>query len=114
MANEIVIDPEVVEVAQNIFIEFVALRPEHSLSFTLTDQGIEAISEAKKLADWGIGGNKPKLKEAAIDYLEVLGEASAGDPVNVNFTEYELKAMGEVLSVIEKALEDHNEGVLSK
>ena len=114
MVNEIVINPDVVQVAQNIFSEFVALRPEHSFSFRLTEQGVDAIAEAKKLADWGIGGNKPKLKETAIEYLDKLEKASAGDPVNVNFTEYELKAMGEVLLVIEKALDEHNEGVLSK
>ena len=114
MSNEITIDPGFVEVAQNIFSEFVALRPEHSFSFSLTDQGVGAISEAKKLADWGIGGNKPKLKETALDCLDVLEEANAGDPVNVNFTEYEIKAMSEVLSVIEKALDEHEDGVLSK
>jgi hypothetical protein len=41
-----------------------------------------------------------------------LEEFSPGDPVNVNFTEYEIKAMGEVVSVIEKALEQHEDGVL--
>lgn len=114
MAEEIVINPEIVEVAQNIFTEFANLKPERSLSFSLTQAGVDAIAEAKKLAEWGIGGNKPKLKETAMEYLEDLEGASAGDPVNVNFNEYEIKAMAEVLSVIEKALEEHEDGVLVK
>jgi hypothetical protein len=114
MADEIKINPEIVEVAQDIFTEFAGLKPEHSLSFSLTEEGVDAITEAKKLADWGIGGNKPKLKATALEYIEIIEEYDPGDPVNVNFTEYEIKAMGEVLSVIEKALEEHEEGVLSK
>lgn len=66
------------------------------------------------MADWGIGGNKPKLKEAALECLAHMGEAEAGEPVNVNFTEYELKSMAEVLSVIDRALERQEEGILKK
>jgi len=112
MAEDININPEVVEVAHEIFTEFASLKPEHSFSFSLTEMGVDAISVAKQLADWGIGGNKPKLKATAIEYIEVMEEFSPGDPVNVNFTEYEIKAMGEVVSVIEKALEEHEDGVL--
>jgi hypothetical protein len=114
MSQEITITPEIVEVAQEIFSEFVKLKPERSLSFSLTAEGVEAISEAKKLADWGIGGNKPKLKETALENLESLEDSEPGEPLNVNFTEYEIKAMEEVLSVIERALEKHKDGVLSK
>ena len=46
-----------------------------------------------------------------LDYLEV---AEAGDPVNVNFTEYEIKSLAEVLSVIERALERQEDGTLKK
>lgn len=114
MADEITINPEIVKVAQAIFTEFSTLKPERSLSFSLTEEGVDAISEAKKLADWGIGGNKPKLKETALEYIEGLEDSNPGEPLNVNFTEYEIKAMGEVLSVIERALENHEDGVLSK
>ena len=114
MTDEIKIKPEIVRIAHVIFSEFSNLKPERSLSFSLTDEGVEAINEAKKLADWGIGGNKPKLKETALEHLEILEKSKAGEPVNVNFTEYEIKAMGEVLAVIEKALEIHEDGILYK
>ena len=65
------------------------------------------------MAEWGIGGNKPKLKQTALEILSEIGKAEPGEPVNVNFTEYEVKSMGEVLSVVEKALDEHEEGVIS-
>lgn len=111
-SEEITIDPEVIEVAQNIFTELANLKPETSLSFTLTEQGADAVSQAIVLAEWGIGGNKSKLKETALENLNVMDQVPAGEPVNVNFTEYEVKSMGEVLAVIEKALETHEDGVL--
>jgi hypothetical protein len=37
---------------------------------------------------------------------------SVGEPVNINFTEYEIKSMGEVLEVLTKALEVHEDGTL--
>lgn len=114
MADEINIKPEIVKIAHVIFSEFASMKPERSLSFSLTEEGVDAISEAKKLAEWGIGGNKPKLKETALEYIEDLEDSNPGEPLNVNFTEYEIKAMGEVLSVIERAMENHEEGVLSK
>lgn len=112
-ADEIKIDPNITEVAQNIFSELANLKPETSLSFTLTEQGADAISQAIVLAEWGIGGNKSKLKETALENLSEIDQVPAGEPVNVNFTEYEVKAMGEVLSVIEKALDKHEDGILS-
>ncbi len=112
MAKTITIDPHLVTVAQDMFSEIIQVRPEHSLSFRLTEEGVGAVNEALKLAEWGIGGNKPKLKATAIEYLEPMSELKSGDPVNLNFTEYEIKAMQEVLAVIEKALEEHEEGEL--
>lgn len=111
-SDEIRIDPDITEVAQTIFTELANLKPETSLSFTLSEQGADAISQAITLAEWGIGGNKPKLKETALENLNAIDQIPSGEPVNVNFTKYEVKAMGEVLSVIEKALETHDEGVL--
>lgn len=115
MSTEVLtIDVSTVEKGKEIFTALSELRPEKSFSFVLTEEGVEAIQEAKKLADWGIGGNKPKLKETALECLEGIGTAEAGDPVNVNFTEYEIKSMAEVLSVIEKALEIEEDGVVKK
>jgi hypothetical protein len=115
MSTEVLtIDVPTVEKGKEIFTALSELRPEKSFSFVLTEEGVEAIQEAIKLADWGIGGNKPKLKEAALECLDYMGEVEVGAPVNVNFTEYELKAMAEVLSVIDRALERNEDGVLKK
>lgn len=115
MSTEVLtIDVPTVEKSKEIFTSLSDLRPEKSLSFVLTEDGVEAIQEAKKLAEWGIGGNKPKLKAAAIECLDHMGEAEAGTPVNVNFSEYEIKAILEVLSVIERALERQEDGILKK
>ena len=112
-SDEVRIDPKITEIAQDIFTELANLKPETSLSFRLSEQGANAISQAIVLAEWGIGGNKSKLKETALENLAVMDQVPAGEAVNVNFTEYEVKSMGEVLAVIEKALETHEDGVLS-
>ena len=113
-AEVLTINVPIVEKAKEIFSALSELKPEKSMSFVLTEEGIEAIQEAEKLAEWGIGGNKPKLKLAAIDCLEMIGAGEAGEPVNVNFTEYELKAVAEVLAVIDRALVNQEDGVLKK
>jgi hypothetical protein len=115
MSTEVLtIDVQIVEKGKEIFSALSELRPEKSFSFVLTEEGVEAVQEAKILAEWGIGGNKPKLKVAAMECFDQMAEAEAGSPVNVNFTEYELKAMAEVLSVIERALERQEDGILKK
>jgi hypothetical protein len=102
----------IAELGIEIFTVFSELPPEKSLSFVLTEEGVEAIQLAPTLVDWGIGGNKPKLKQTALECLSLMQDAEAGVPVNVNFTEYEIKAMGEVLGVFEKALEKQEDGLL--
>lgn len=111
-AEVITLNLPVVEKGKEIFSVLSEIRPEKSFSFVLTEDGVEAIQLAITLAEWGIGGNKPKLKETALEYLDEMSQCEAGDPVNVNFTEYEIKSMGEVLAVFEKALEEQEEGVL--
>ena len=111
--EEIQVNLEAVELAKEIFEQLSQVRPEHSLSFVLNEEGTAAIIESIKIAEWGIGGNKPKLKATALEILGEISEVETGDPVNVNFTEYEVKSMNEVYEVIVKALEDHEDGVLS-
>ncbi|MEN8242841.1 MAG: hypothetical protein ABFS17_13040 [Chloroflexota bacterium] len=113
-ADELMINVPIVEKALEIFSTLTVIRPEKSFSFILTEEGLEAIQEAGKLAEWGIGGNKPKLKIAALECLALIGSGEPGDPVNVNFTEYELKSCAEILSVIERALTNHEDGLLKK
>ena len=111
--DEVQINPEIVEIAQNIMEQLVTVRPEHSFSFVLNDEGSQAIEESIKIAGWGIGGNKSKLKATALEILDSISEIPAGEPVNVNFTEFEVKSLGEVYDALGKALEKHEDGILS-
>ena len=113
MTNEIKINPEIFDSAKEIFSTLADQRPEHSLSFVLSKEGTEAVLDSIKIVEWGIGGNKPKLKEAALEVLGDISAIDAGSPINVNLTEYELKAMGEVVMAIEKAESDHQDGILA-
>ena len=110
---DVTINPERLELAEEIFQTLAELRPEKSLSFTLSAEGAEAVQDALLTTEWGIGGNKPKLKEAALEVLGAINEVPQGQPVNVNLTEYEIKAMGEVVDAVKKAADSHQEGVLS-
>lgn len=106
------IDIEIVELAKQIMDQLSRVRPEHSLSFVLNEDGKAAIGESIKIAEWGIGGNKPKIKATALEILNAIDEVSVGEPVNINLTEYEIKSMGEVLEVLTKALEVQEDGHL--
>ena len=110
--DEIQINTEIVEIAQDIMEQLVTIRPEHSFSFVLNDEGSQAIEESIKIADWGIGGNKAKLKATALEILDSINEIPAGEPVNVNFTEYEVKSLSEVYDALGKALDKHEDGIL--
>ncbi len=114
MANdEIKINPKLLETAREVFVTISEQRPEHSFSFVLTEEGYHALEDAIKVVEWGIGGNKPKLKETALEQLAEFMNIAQGNPVNINMTEYELKSMGEVVEAIDKALDSHEDGVLS-
>ena len=110
--DEIRIDPDLLKTAREIFSTISEQRPEHSFSFVLTEEGYKALNDAVKVVEWGIGGNKPKLKETALEHLSAFQSVSQGNPVNINMSEYELKSMGEVVEAIDKALESHADGLL--
>lgn len=103
-----------IEIAQQIVGTLAGIRPLNSLSFTLSENGVDAVIETVKLVEWGIGKNKSKIRKAALDILKPLAESEPAKPVNVNFTEPEVKSIGEVLELIERALEKHKDGVLSR
>ena len=44
--------------------------------------------------------------------LGAINDVPQGQPVNVNLTEYEVKAMGEVVDAVKKASELNKEGIL--
>ncbi len=112
MTNMMKINPGILDLAKEIFGTLAEQRPEQSLSFVLSDEGGVAVSDAVKIVEWGIGGNKSKLKATALEVLEEMGQVPAGAPININLTEYELKAMEEVVAAIEKAIDSHQNGIL--
>jgi len=111
--DEIKINPELLEKAREIFETISVQRSEHSFSFVLTEEGHQALADTIKVVEWGIGGNKPKLKETALEHLIEIQNVPHGNPVNINMTEYELKSMSEVVEAIDKALDSHEDGVLA-
>lgn len=112
MIDELRINPELLVKAKEIFSTIGQYRPEHSLSFVLSPEGADAVSDTLKIVEWGIGGNKSKLKATALEVLGEINGVPSGAPVNINLTEYELKSMDEVVTAIEKAIENHRDGVL--
>jgi len=100
--------------AMEIIETLAGLKPLTSFSFSLNEEGVSAVNEVLRLVEWGIGKNKPKLKEAALEVLLPLVEPEPGTPLNVNLTEYEVKSMEEVLALIVRALDKHKDGVLTR
>ena len=112
--KNIEIDVDRLNQSREIVENLIELKPYTSLSFVLNDDGFAAIEETISLAEWGIGRNKTRIKEAALRVLNRLVAHPAGSPLNVNLTEKESESMDEVLWQIDRALEQHREGVLTK
>lgn len=110
--DKVKIDPDLLIVAKEVFSTLSEQRAEHSFSFLLTEDGFNSIPDTIKVVEWGIGGNKSKLKATALEILDEIVAVDQGVPINVNLTEYELKSMEEVALALEKAMEEHNEGEL--
>ena len=110
--NYVKINPELLEIAVDVFKTLSEQRAEHSFSFLLTEDGYNAVPDVIKVVEWGIGANKSKLKTTALEILTEIAEVEQGVPINVNMTDYELKSMVEVAQAIEKALESHDAGEL--
>lgn len=90
------------------------LKPLSSFSFTLSNEGFDAVNQVFALAEWGIGKNAYKLKKSALKVFNDILEHPNGSPINVNLTEYEIKAMKTVMSLIERSLDNHTNGILTK
>jgi molecular chaperone DnaK (HSP70) len=112
--NKIEINVESIQTAQEIIEAFTGLKPLSSFSFTLSMDGQDAVNEVLRLVEWGIGKNKSKLKDAALGVISPLAESVPGLPNNVNLTEFEIKSMEEVLSLIERTLSKHKDGVVTR
>lgn len=90
------------------------LKPNTSLSFTLSEEGYAAIKETIRLVEWGMGKNMQKLKEAALGVLSPFLDDPAGNPLNVNLTEQEVKSLQEVHKLVERSVKRERDGVLSR
>ena len=112
--DRIEINIEDLQTAQEIFGTIVKIKPLTSFSFTLNGEGLTAIKETLRLVEWGIGKNKPKLKEAAIDILSPVVDVDQGLPININLNEYEIKAIEEVLALIDRSISKYKEGVVTR
>jgi hypothetical protein len=112
--KNIEIDVERIHQSREIVGNLVELKPFTSFSFVLNSDGYAAVEEVISLAEWGIGRNKARIKEAALRVLNRLIAHPAGTPLNVNLTEKEADSLEEVLAQIDRALEHHKEGVLTR
>ena len=81
------------------------LMPEKSLSFSLNKEGFEAVNWLVELTEEKMPKNMHVLKENAMEALTPITEGDAGTPLNVNFTEDELKALAKVLEIAEREVD---------
>jgi hypothetical protein len=114
MAKQFEINEESLSIGLEIVQCLTEIKPLTSLSFTLSKEGVVAVNEVLELSEWGIGKNAHKLKESAFKVFNGILEHPSGAPINVNLTEFEINAMNKVLSLIEKSLNEHKNGVLTK
>jgi len=114
MTKELEINEESLNVGLEIVQCLSELKPLSSLSFTLSNEGVDAVNQVFALAEWGIGKNAYKLKESALKVFNDILEHPDGAPINVNLTEYEIKAMNMVMDLIDRSLDKHTNGVSTK
>lgn len=114
MAKELEINVENLEYGYQAFQQIAECKPYSSYSFLLDVRTSIAFGDVRNLVEWGMGGNMPKMKIAALEILDTILSSSPGENVNLNFTEYECKSMQAVASLIERALEKQSNGVLRK
>lgn len=112
-SEQIEIMVEDIQTAQEIVENIAKIKPLTSFSFTLSSEGQKAVNITLQLIEWGIGKNKAKLKQAALDVVSPLSGTEPGEPNNINLTEFEIKAMEAILGVIERALSKQKDGVLT-
>jgi hypothetical protein len=114
MTKELEINEEFLNIGLEIVQCLSELKPLSSLSFTLSHEGVDAVKEVLTLAEWGIGKNAYKLKESSLEVFNGILDHPDTAPVNVNLTEYEIKAMNKVKDLIERSLDKHTNSVLTK
>ena len=87
------------------------IKPLSSLSFSLSEEGVDAANEVMALTEWGLGKNAFKLKQSALGVFNYILKHPKGAPININLTESEIKAMKKVMNLIERSLNKRTTGV---
>ena len=111
LGTQLQVDEALIKTGLGVINELADFQPYSSISFMMTDQIFSALQEGRRLADWGMAKNKPKMKEAALDIIDEVLLVSPGNPVNLNLDEYQLKSLGEVVSLFSAALENKKDGL---
>ena len=114
MAKQLEINEGTLSIGLEIVQCLIEIKPRTSLSFTLSEEGVNAVNEVSALTEWGIGKNAHKLKKSALEVFIGILEHPNGAPVNVNLTRFDIKAMKKVRKLIKKSLNNHKNGVLTK
>ena len=114
MRKELEIDFKNLGYGLDIFAQIADFKPNSSYSFQLSPTGYDAVNEVKRLAEWGMGKNMYKMKEAALEILESMLACSSEERVNLCLTEYESKSLGAVEELIESSLKKQKDGILRK
>jgi hypothetical protein len=114
MTKIIEVDANNLEYGLEIIQQISEYRPYSSISFPSSIEVITAIDEVRQLAEWGMGKNKHKMKQAVLEILESIAACSPGDPVNLNLTKYEHKSVKALSNLIKRSLEKRKDGVVLK
>jgi hypothetical protein len=114
MTNEIAVEADKLELGFEIVKEISTFQPRSSISFQSSEEILRAIEETKDLAKWGMAKNRHKMKQAAINILNLILCCEPEEPVNLNLTKYELKSIKSLRKLIKRALEKRKDGVVLK
>jgi hypothetical protein len=111
MGKTIQVDKENLEYGLKLLRELTTFRSFSSISFHSSEEINSAIQEVKDLANWGMAKNKHKMKDAAMNILDVILVCEPEEPVNLNLSKYELKSIKAVVKLVRRSLEKQKDGV---
>ena len=112
MGNTLQVNKDYIKFGLGIIKEISEFRPYSSISFRLSEEIIDAVSETRKLAKWGMGKNRSKMKRTVSKILGGIEAGSPGEPVNLNLTEYEHKSIKALQKLIRSSLNNNKDGIV--
>lgn len=111
MATTLQVERAKIEIGQRIIQEISQFQPFSSISFFATDEILQTLEEVRLLVNWGMAKNKPKMKAASLDILDIILNTLPGDPVNLNLDEYEHKSVAETAALLKRSLKVKIDGL---